>query len=251
MTEAATRARAWRNALHAAVCDVVEPWAHGTIIRATRYPSYWDLNAVRVEDDPGMTVEELVAIADEALAGLEHRRIDFDLADAAAAVRPGFEAAGWRTTPLVWMRHEKPLPARPELEVEEVPYDAVGELRRAWYHEDFDGADPSAYLEHAREVSSARGVQVLVATEGGAPVGYTQLERDGDGVEITQVYVRPEHRGGGRGTALAAAAIEAASDARDLWIVADAEGRPRELYARLGFRPAWESVEFVRRPSGA
>jgi hypothetical protein len=39
-----------------------------------------------------------------------------------------------------------------------------------------------------------------------------------------------------------------AGDARDLWIVADDEGRPNELYARLGFRPAWVTMEFLRPP---
>ena len=63
---------------HAAVCDVIEPWAHGTVVRATAYPSYYDFNLVRVEDDPAMSVEALVAFADEALAGLAHRRFDFD-----------------------------------------------------------------------------------------------------------------------------------------------------------------------------
>jgi GNAT superfamily N-acetyltransferase len=249
VSETAARARAWRNALQASVCDVIESWAHGTVVRASRYPSYWDFNVVRVEDDPPISLEELVAFADEALAGLDHRRIDFDLAATAARLRSGFEAAGWQTTPLVWMRHEHPLPAGPAIEVEEVPYDSVVALRRAWHHEDFGDIDPSDYLEHAREVSSARGVQILAATDAGAPVGYAQIERDGDGAEITQVYVCPEHRGGGRGTAITAAAVEAAGDARDLWIVADSEGRPRELYARLGFRPAWESVEFLRMPS--
>jgi hypothetical protein len=33
------------------VFDVLEPWAHGTIVRATRYPSYFDFNVVRVEQD--------------------------------------------------------------------------------------------------------------------------------------------------------------------------------------------------------
>ena len=42
------------------------------------------------------------------------------------------------------------------------------------------------------------------------------------------------------------AAIEAAGDVRDLWIVADDEDRPKELYARLGFRPAWTAMEFTR-----
>src|SRR5687768_16277094 len=86
VTGAATRALAWRNAQHAAVCAVLEPWAHGTVARATRYPNYWDFNVVRVEEDPGMGAEELIAFADEALAGLEHRRVDFDVAGPAARV---------------------------------------------------------------------------------------------------------------------------------------------------------------------
>jgi hypothetical protein len=47
------------------------------------------------------------------------------------------------------------------------------------------------------------------------------------------------------------AAIEAAGDLQDLWITADAEDRPKELYARLGFRTAWMTMEFLRPPSTA
>ena len=36
------------------------------------------LNVVRVEDDPVLSVEALLGFADEALAGLDHRRVDFD-----------------------------------------------------------------------------------------------------------------------------------------------------------------------------
>ena len=32
----------------------------------------------------------------------------------------------------MWMRHEAPLPPGPEIVVEEVPYDAVDNLRVAW-----------------------------------------------------------------------------------------------------------------------
>ena len=79
------------------MCDLIAPWAHGTVVRATRYPTYYDFNLVRVEDDPGMSLEALVAFADEALAGLEHRRFDFDVVAVADALRPGFEALGWKT----------------------------------------------------------------------------------------------------------------------------------------------------------
>ena len=43
-------------------------------------------------------------------------------------------------------------------------------------------------------------------------------------------------------------AIEAAGDVRDLWIVADDDDRPKQLYGRLGFRPAWTGVQFQRLP---
>ena len=111
----AARARTWRDAVHASVCDVFQPWAHGTVVRATRHPSYWTFNVVRVEEDPAMGVDALAAFADEALAGLAHRRVDFDLVDAAEPLRAGFEAKGWKAERLLWMRHERPLPPGPEL----------------------------------------------------------------------------------------------------------------------------------------
>jgi ribosomal protein S18 acetylase RimI-like enzyme len=246
--DVAARARAWRNAAHAAVCDLHEPWAHGTVVRATRYPRYFDLNQVRVEENPAMSVEELVAFADQALAGLAHRRLDFDLVDAAEPLRAAFKAQGWSARRLLWMRHEVPPPPGPDLAVEEVPYDAVDDLRVAWHREEFPDQDPADYHAQAREVALGLGAGVLAVSEGGAPVAFAELERVGAAVEITHVYVRPEYRGAGRGTAMTRAAIEAASDARDLWIVADDEGRAKNLYARLGFRPAWATMEFLRPP---
>ena len=220
-------------------------------MRATGYPGYYDFNLVRVEDEPGLSVDALVAFADEALAGVEHRRIDFDLVEAGDARRAGFEELGWKAERLLWMRHDGAPPGGPVADVEQVDYDAVRGLREAWHEEDFPGQDASIYVEHAREVSMRRGVQVLAVREGGAPIGFAQVERDGDAAEVTQVYVSPDHRGGGRGTALTRAAIAASGDVRDLWIVADDEDRPKELYARLGFRTAWTTMESTRWPDPA
>jgi ribosomal protein S18 acetylase RimI-like enzyme len=242
------RARAWRDGAHAAVCDVIEPWEHGTVVRATRHPSYYDFNVVRVEEDPAMGVDALMALADEALAGLEHRRVDFDLVDVAEPLRPGFEAAGWKAVRLVWMRHEAPAPPGADVAVREVPYDAVHDLRVAWHEEESPDQDGSAYLAQAREVALSREVRVLAVEEAGAPVAFAQLEQDADAAEITQVYVHPRCRGGGRGTAMTRAAIQAAGGVRDLWIVADDDDRPKELYARLGFRAAWTTMELTRWP---
>lgn len=76
--ELTSRALAWVPHRQKVICDRVEPWEHGTVYRASRYPSYFDFNAVEVEDRPTIGVPELIEVADPALDGLEHRRIDFD-----------------------------------------------------------------------------------------------------------------------------------------------------------------------------
>ena len=104
----AGRARDWHHAMQAAACDSIEPWQHGTVVRASRYPDCFDYNAVRVEREPDMGVDELTALADRALAGLRHRRVDFDVIAAAERLRTSFESEGWRSLRLLWMRHEAP-----------------------------------------------------------------------------------------------------------------------------------------------
>jgi GNAT superfamily N-acetyltransferase len=245
----AARAQAWHRGVQAAVCDVQEPWEFGTVLRATRYPSFFDFNLVRIEQDPGMGVDALIAFADEALAGLDHRRVDVEAAGVAESLREGFAARGWLTERLVWMLHDTARHSRPaEIAVEEVPYETVHPLREAWIREDFPDLDPGTHFEEAREVSLRLGSRVFAVHEAGAPVAYALVDRIGRSAEVTQVYVRPDHRGRGLGTALTSAAIEAAGDVDELWIVADDEGRPKHLYARLGFRPVRTAVELLRLP---
>jgi len=245
----ATRALGWRRACRAAVCDVVEPWAHGTVLRATDYPDYYEYNVVRVEDDPQMSVAELVVFADEALAGLAHRAVDFEIAAAAMPLRADFSALGWQAQPLLWMHHETAPPPGPDIAVETVAYEAVQALRVDWLRADgFPDYDPDEFHAQARRVAEARDVQVLAVHAAGEPIAFAHIEHVGDGAEISQVYVDPRYRGDGRGTALTRAAIVAAGNKRDLWICADDEGRPKELYARLGFRPAVTTMEFLRMP---
>jgi ribosomal protein S18 acetylase RimI-like enzyme len=245
----AARARAWHHDVAAAVCDVFDPWEFGTVVRATRYPSYFDFNKVRIDRDPAMSVEALVAFADEALAEHAHRRIDFEATDVAEPLRASFAPYGYASERLVWMLHET---ARPEIPggiaVQEVPYDTVRPLRVGWFAEDFPEAQLGGHLAEAREVGLLLGARIFAVMDGEDPVGYAQLEHLGRSAEITQVYVRADHRGRGIGTALTSATIDAAGDVDDLWIVGDDEGRPKRLYARLGFRSVWTMVELLRLP---
>ena len=40
---------AWERRAKAAVCDVMEPWAHGTVLRCTAHPGFWAFNVLRIE----------------------------------------------------------------------------------------------------------------------------------------------------------------------------------------------------------
>jgi GNAT superfamily N-acetyltransferase len=249
--EIAERAREFWRAQQAAVCDVREPWAHGTVLRASRHPSYYAYNLVRVEEEPAMDAAALSGFAAEALAGLRHRRIDFEQIEPALERRDDFVRMGWKTTALLWMRHSDPaaVAAGEGIEVGEAPYEDAAALRLCWHLEDFDGtAYDEAFQSGAREIAESREVRVLVVREAGEPVAFAQIERAGDGAEVTQVFVHPDHRGGGRGTAMTRAAIRYAAGVRDLWIIADDEDRPKRLYERLGFRPVLRTMELTWLP---
>jgi GNAT superfamily N-acetyltransferase len=246
-SELSARALAWRRAQTEAVCDVLAPWEFGRIARATRFPNYYDFNALVVERPTGMDAGELAAVADVALAGLGHRRIEFEFEGEARRLAPGFAALGYTTYALVSMRFAAAAAPEPgPVVVEEIPHDAVQGLRRVWHEEDFPGADAS-YISDVREVSLTRGTRVLASLHAGAPIGFAEVQQVADGIEIEDVFVLAEHRGRGVGTSLTAAALRwaVAQTPRDIWIVADADGRPRQLYARLGFRPVRTWSEFL------
>jgi ribosomal protein S18 acetylase RimI-like enzyme len=250
-SELAERAREFWRAHQAAVCDQREPWAHGTVLRATRHPSYYAFNLVRVEEEPALDAAALAAFADTVLDGLEHRRIDFEQVEPAQARRADFERMGWKPAALLWMHHTDPgaVEAGEGFEVEQAPYEVADGLRLAWHLEDHDDyAYDESFRAGAQEVAEARDVRLLIVREGSEPIAFAQVERWGDQAEVTQVYVHPDHRGGGRGTAMTRAAIRSAADARHLWIVADDEDRPKRLYERLGFEPVCRTMELTWVP---
>jgi GNAT superfamily N-acetyltransferase len=242
-------ARAWHHARQEAPCDAVTAWEHGTVVRASRHSSFYFHNAVRVEDEPSLSAEELIAFADSAIEGTCHM-IVFDRPAAGEKLRPQLEALGWHPCRLVLMLHVLPLPESRsgEWEVVEVDYDQVHALRARWHLEDFPASDPEDYLAAKQEIDLGGDCRVLASLRDGCPVGFAALVWAGDSAEIDGVYVVPEHRGRGLGTALTRAAVERSAGARQLWIGADAEDRPQHVYSRLGFRAAWTCVEFMLMP---
>ena len=233
------------------MCDRVERWAHGTLVRATAIGSFWDFNLVRMEtSDAPLDARAIAAVADDWLEGLEHRRIEVEDEALGAHLRPGFQEIGYEAERLLWMLREGgPPEAIVGVRIEEVSLADTRPLHEDWLIEEGIGLD-SEFLDAEQRLAAERGLRVLAVIEDAAPVAYLRIIQAGDSAEIDDVFCTPARRGAGLGSALLRAALReiAAAGARRTFIGADDEGRPKGLYARLGFRPAWVQHTFTRRP---
>ncbi len=245
---------AWRHGYHALVCDRVEPWEHGTVVRATDVPNFYDYNLVRVErPDPGLSAAELVAVADSALDGLGHRRVELEDIAGGERLWDDFAALGWRTERLAYLWRELPgpdvvVPAGAELRVE--GFEATRPLRAAWKAEE---SDPPEFAGVEEEVGRRRGTRAAIAYAGADPIAFAAFSATGAAAEIELVYALPERRNGGLGGALVARALAEAETggAREAFIEADDVGSAKRRYERLGFRTVWRRCSFTRMPPRA
>jgi len=239
--------RRWYVPWKERVCDEVRPFSHGTVLRSRRHPDFWEYNCLRLERP--METGELIAVADRELADCAHRLVEWMIPMPDGVVRQVCEQ-GWMATPMIYMHHDgRPVPNDPR-ELVEVDYDAVRELRDIWHHEDFgDHTETEAFHSQAREVAELAAVRVIAAVDDGRPIGFAQVETHDGGSEVSHVFVHPECRGSGLGGALTAEAIRVGGVAAPhVWICAERDNRPRQLYQRLGFRPIVETGTAIRVP---
>jgi hypothetical protein len=61
------------------VCDVVEPWEHGTAVRCTAHPGFWDYNSLRVEGpDPEFTRRRVLCARMSHAPAVRYARLNGD-----------------------------------------------------------------------------------------------------------------------------------------------------------------------------
>jgi ribosomal protein S18 acetylase RimI-like enzyme len=241
------RFRRWHLPWKERVCEEVRPFSHGTVFRSSRHPDFWDYNCIRL--DRPMDADEMIAAADRELAGCAHRLVEWMIPMPDRVVWE-LRKTGWIANPLIFMLHDGRLPPESDGELVDVDYDDVRGLRDVWHREEFgEHTETEAFHVQAREVAELADVRVIAAVEEGRPAGFAEVETHDGGSEVTQVFVRPERRGAGLGTALTARAISAgAVVAPDVWICAQRDNRPRRLYERLGFRAVIETGVAILPP---
>jgi ribosomal protein S18 acetylase RimI-like enzyme len=207
---------------------------YGTAVYTDELPRRLDGNYLRVEQEADP--EELVAEARR----LERRVLfvpDPALGDRLA---PWFAEHGWRIDRHLVMAQLRPAERRGDLSfVRELDEEALRPARRRLL-EDEPWATPEV-VEQLFAAKALIGERVTARFFGvsvdGEIVSYTDLYVDGADAQIEDVGTLPEHRGRGHATAVILAAIAQAREARAdfVFLVADAEDWPKELYRRLGF----------------
>jgi GNAT superfamily N-acetyltransferase len=271
---------AFELALDEQVCDEVHRESWGRLFLTPSAPLIWDANWVGIEA-VGMSVDQVVAIADDALGGegFGHRTIC--LLDEADGRRIGeeveAEAARWprweveRTRYMVWRSGKlEPPPVRSQLSphgdencersasgAREVRLAEIEELRRALIAEEAVPAgvlEPEATIDQLFEIDTrygaAGGDRWFVAPAEGEPLSCCRLLRDGRIGQVEDVGTREHARERGYAKAIVTAAVAAAQaeDDTPIFLTADAADWPQLMYAKLGFETVGDLTILRRRP---
>jgi GNAT superfamily N-acetyltransferase len=223
----------------------------------TRLPRAHVLNALHVDAEVG--VDQLIAVLDDVYAGYQHRRAYVELDDAGARIAPDLRRRRWHVERNVFMalrrRRDHDGDRGLAREVDAAVHRAVD---AATIREEPYGRDEEVVrqLVGMREALAA-AVPVtrwFVGSDRGVDAAMATLYSDGEVAQVEDVATLREHRGRGLARATLTLALDvAAAMGHDLvFLVADADDWPKQLYGRLGFEPigrTWGFTRARRRPA--
>jgi GNAT superfamily N-acetyltransferase len=224
----------------------------GMLLLDDEYPESYAHNFLRVigprPDLDAATFEaEAERLRTEGRTGLAAR-----VADHATGARlaPELSASGWTSVSLivmVWTDDGSPRPTLAEV----APWDRVRPFVEAFIRSEPYGTDPEVVrqlVDRRGAIARATHLREIAAPAGGPYASGTELRSDGRTAEIEYVRTLPEHRNKGLAAAVVRFAAQLARDeGHDLvFLIADADDWPKELYERLGFRTVGRCWEFER-----
>jgi GNAT superfamily N-acetyltransferase len=232
----------------ARTADEVRRIDAGLVASTRSLPAVWWLNQMRISEP--LAFDALVGLADEHQSGLGYRQIMLEHQGAGPENESAFRVASWKVERELLMVLDG-APDRPAATgiVVGAGEDEVMELMGRW-HDDDRSQTPEELAElvaSSRREVRAQDTRLLGVRSGdGKLVAMTQLRSHGNIGQVEDVYTVAEARGRGYARALITYAIELARDAgHDLiFITADDNDWPKQLYGRLGFRPLGRMWQF-------
>jgi ribosomal protein S18 acetylase RimI-like enzyme len=252
------RAVSFEEALRERCAERIVPFRFGRALFNDTLPLVWDLNVLRVERPAGATAEAVAAEAERlhSEAGHAHRRVAVNDERAGDALADSFRGLGWRADRFLTMswRGTSERVAAKSAAVEEVDAAALRPLREAIVRGEpwATGEEVTRMVVDSTEVFGRAGnARHFAVRTNGQVASAADLYSDGRTAQIEDVATFPEQRGRGYATAVVLRAVEEAfATGHDfVFLVADAEDWPKELYVRLGFAPLGHTWAFLKAPA--
>jgi ribosomal protein S18 acetylase RimI-like enzyme len=253
-TEPFARALAFELGAHTRAAARIEPLRYGRAFLQERLPHVYWANMLWVSAPDDVGTAELIADADRILSGFAHRQVVVEQESLWRTLEDDFATAGWTRDAIVYMTHERPPDRMPDLAaVRRVGHDEVAAAEERFLRDEPGTTTPQArrqVVAHNRHIGELLGERCFAAYDGDAVTAYAKLRHRNGVAQVEDVAVAPEHRGSGLGRLVTSAALAAglALEPDLLFIVADEDDWPKELYGRLGFEPAGRIRGFLRPP---
>ncbi len=239
---------------HEQTAGRVEPLPYGLALHDESLPHVHWANLLWVTARDGVAAADLVADADRLLSDVAHRQLVIEHEALWRTLDDDLTEAGWERDAILYMVHARPPDRMHDLSaVRAVDHDDLITAERRFLRDE-PGLDvPDALrqvMRHNRRIGEFLGERCFAVYDGDAVCAYAKLRRRGDVAQIEDVVVLPEHRGRGLGRLVTSAAIAEglALTPELLFIVADEDDWPKELYERLGFEPAGRMRGYLRPP---
>jgi GNAT superfamily N-acetyltransferase len=247
------RARAFVRALPLALAEEVVPCRFGKAAFVHSLPRVYWINLISVEPGTRATAAELAAEAErfQEPAGLGHRKVGvYD--DLGYEVEVDFRALGWNVERHLVMTHERPAELAPG-RLDEVTFDDLESVWAEGIRESPHGRDEEVVrqlveAQHRRRLGI--GVRYFAARVEGDIASYCELFSDGETAQVESVMTLERFRGRGLAKAVVSHAVREARGAGHslVFLLADDEDWPKDLYRRLGFEACGHTWELIREP---
>jgi ribosomal protein S18 acetylase RimI-like enzyme len=258
INEDLARAHAFAHRIDARTSTDVIPIQGGHAYLDREYLGRYMSSFLFIEDAGATPAERWIEEADRILggAGCRHRTVTFaDPADVERLSMTFLEHGYTVDGGVLLVQREEPERSHDVVTVEEVTFEELRPLLVTSYRRDpwaSDEATVQALVDYRGKLERAIGARFFMTRVEGEPAGYCELYVDGDDAQVESVDTLEEFRSRGLASAavLRAAAEGRAAGASWVFLWADDDDWPQHWYARLGFRQAARTAEFLRWPTG-